>query len=143
MQIMAEDFQKACASDAWLKSNGIEVLITCTYRSNNEQANIYAQGRTEPGRIVTWAKPGQSKHNATINGRPASGAFDVVPLRHGKPVWGTAGNGIDEDPADDETDDLEAWQRIGEIGEAVGLEWAGRWSKGKREFPHFQMKGDA
>ena len=74
-----------------------------------------------------------------LHGKPASKAFDVVPLRNGKPVWGTSGDGIDDNPADDNTDDLELWQRIGQIGESLGLEWAGRW-KTMREFPHFQLK---
>ena len=84
------------------------------------------------------AKPGQSRHNFMANGRPASLAFDVVPLRLGKPVWGTAGNGIDDDPTDDDKDDLELWQRVGAIGESCGLDWAGRWKR-FREFPHFEI----
>ena len=120
---------------------GIEVLITCTYRSNAEQAETYAQGRTKPGRIVTWAKPGESLHNHVgPDGRPCSMALDIVVLRFGKPIWGTDGNGIDDDPTDDDTDDMELWQRAGAIGESLGLEWAGRWQRTKREFPHFQMK---
>lgn len=120
------------------RAAGIDVLITCTYRSNAEQAELYAQGRTKPGRIVTMAKAGQSRHNFTVNGRPASLAFDVVPLRNGKLIWGTSGNGIDNDPTDDDRDDLELWQRIGQIGVACGLSWAGNWSR-FREFPHFEI----
>lgn len=109
------------------RTNKIDVLVTCTYRSPEEQAELYAQGRTKPGRIVTYAKPGESKHNIqSSNGAPASKAFDVVPLRHGKLVWGTSGNGLDDDPTDDDTDDLELWERIGAIGEQCGLSWAGR-----------------
>lgn len=121
------------------KENGIDILVTCTYRSNDEQADLYAQGRTKPGQVVTWAKPGESKHNLQIAGQPASKAFDMVPLRNGKLVWGTSGDGIDNDPTDDHTDDLELWQRVGLIAESVGLEWAGRWPKGKREFPHCEI----
>lgn len=122
------------------KSQNIDVLITCTYRSDAEQAELYAQGRTKPGRIVTKAKPGQSKHNHAENGRPAALAFDVVPLRYGKPVWGTAGNGIDSDPTDDEKDDLELWQRVGAIGMNLGLNWYGREGAPFKEFPHFELK---
>lgn len=129
----------ACEFLEECKNEDIDVLITCTWRSNSEQEELYAQGRTKPGRILTNAKPGQSKHNFTLAGRPAAKAFDVVPLRHGKPVWGTGGNGIDDDTTDDDKDDLELWQRVGNIGESVGLEWAGRW-KNMREFPHFQLK---
>ena len=79
-------FMSAC------KMHKIDVLVTCTYRSTEEQAELYTQGRTMPGRIVTNAKPGESKHNFKLaNGAPASKAFDVVPLRNGKPIWGTGG----------------------------------------------------
>lgn len=116
---------------------GIQVLTTCTYRSNAEQAELYAIGRTKPGRKVTWVGPGQSMHNFVILDRPASLAFDVVPLRYGRPIWGTSGNGLDDDPSDDFTDDLEIWQTIGIIGKLAGLAWAGDW-KTNREFPHFE-----
>lgn len=101
---------------------GIDVLTTCTYRSGEEQTILYAKGRTEPGRIVTKAKAGESKHNYTINGKPASKAFDVVPIIDGKPMW---------------WDGHPAWQTLGEIGERCGLSWAGRWKF--KEYPHFEI----
>jgi len=133
LQAPAQAFIDECAAE------GIDLLVTCTYRTGNEQDELYAQGRTKPGRIVTNARAGQSSHNATLNGLPASKALDVVPIRHGKPVWGTSGNGIDNDPADDDKDDLELWQRVGIIGDRHGFQWAGRWKKFK-EYPHFEMK---
>jgi peptidoglycan L-alanyl-D-glutamate endopeptidase CwlK len=39
------------------------LVLIHTYRSLEEQAWIYAQGRTRPGSIVTNAKPGYSWHN--------------------------------------------------------------------------------
>lgn len=48
-------------------------FLTCTHRSYDEQAELYAIGRTKPGRKVTNAKPGTSKHN--IN---PSKAFDIA-----------------------------------------------------------------
>ncbi len=113
---LVENFQQAC------KDEGIDILITCTHRTDQEQEELYAQGRTKPGKIVTNAKAGQSKHNNYLDGVPASLAVDVVPMRGGKPVW--------------ESDDP-IWLRVGEIGEACGLEWAGRWLKFK-EYPHFE-----
>lgn len=109
----------------------IDVLITSTFRDYDSQRELYAQGRTKPGKIVTNANAGYSMHNFRC-------AFDVVPLRFGKPVWGTKGNGIDEDPTDDDKDDLELWQRIGAIGESVGLEWGGNWTNFP-DMPHFQF----
>jgi peptidoglycan L-alanyl-D-glutamate endopeptidase CwlK len=137
---LALPLQKLCLDHIHnCKQLGIDLLITCTYRSGEEQDALYAQGRTTPGHIVTKAKAGQSKHNISINGKPSALAYDVVPLRNGKPVWGTKGDGIDNDPTDDDKDDLELWQRIGAIGEALGLKWAGRWKKFK-EYPHFEMQ---
>jgi peptidoglycan L-alanyl-D-glutamate endopeptidase CwlK len=111
----------AAAHIAACKAQGIDLLVTSTYRSTAEQNALYAQGRTKPGKKVTNAKGGQSFHNHRL-------AYDVVPLRNGKPVWGTTG------------EDGKLWQRVGELGEAAGLEWAGRWTKFK-EFPHFQYTG--
>jgi peptidoglycan L-alanyl-D-glutamate endopeptidase CwlK len=126
-KLKALEFIHACRMD------GIDLLVTCTYRCAVDQNNLYAQGRTTPGRIVTNARAGESMHQYRV-------ALDIVPLRHGKPVWGLKGNGIDNDPSDDDTDDLELWQRVGLHGEAAGLEWAGRWPH-FREYPHFQYTG--
>lgn len=100
---------------------GIDILVTSTYRDSESQAALYAQGRGRPGKRVTNAKPGQSYHNWQV-------AFDVVPLRNGKPVWGTTGP------------DKLLWEKIGAIGESVGLEWAGRWTRFP-EYAHFQFTG--
>lgn len=100
------------------KAAGIDLLVTSTYRDNECQDALYAQGRTKPGRIVTKAKAGQSFHNYRC-------AFDVVPVVNGKPVW-------------DEADS--AWATIGRLGTQIGLEWAGNWTTFK-ETPHFQYTG--
>ena len=42
---------------------GHTVKIICGTRTYKEQAAIFAQGRTRPGKIVTKAGPGQSYHN--------------------------------------------------------------------------------
>lgn len=114
-----------------LHARGLDVLVYCTWRSWEEQAAEYAKGRTKPGKIVTKAKPGQSWHQW---GR----ALDFVPLRFGKAlVWGTRGNGLDQDPSDDATDDLELWQRCAACFKEAGFQWAGDWPRFK-DFPHVQ-----
>lgn len=55
------------------KAEGIEIRVTSTLRTFAEQAQLYAQGRTKPGQIVTRAKPGQSWHNYGL-------AVDVCPF---------------------------------------------------------------
>jgi len=100
------------------RANGIDLLVTSTYRDNESQNALYAQGRTAPGKIVTNAKAGQSFHNFRC-------AVDVVPLVAGKPCWNV------KDPV---------WQTVGKLGKEQGLEWAGAWVKFK-EYPHFQYTG--
>jgi hypothetical protein len=61
----------------WLNemvASKITPLIYCGRRTMEEQAGLYAKGRTKPGKIVTKAKPGQSYHNYGL-------AFDWVPLK--------------------------------------------------------------
>lgn len=99
----------------------ISIIVTSTYRDHESQNALYAIGRTTQlgKKKVTNAKGGESYHNYRV-------AFDIVPLRYGKPVWGTSG------------EDLKLWQLCGKVGKSVGLEWAGDWKR-FREFPHFQF----
>jgi len=95
---------------------GIDVLVTCTLRSRDEQAALYAQGRSAPGHTVTDAPAGRSAHNFGL-------ALDVVPMVNGKPDWRGG------DPV---------WKQIGQLGEAAGLQWAGAPGFPFPEEPHFQ-----
>ena len=104
-----ENFIKAC------QHSGIDLLVTSTYRDNESQDALYAQGRTTEGRIVTNAKGGESFHNYRC-------AVDVVPLVNGKADWDGS---------------HPVWATIGELGEQAGLEWAGKWVHFK-EMAHFQ-----
>lgn len=106
------------------KACGLDVLIYCTLRSSEEQNRLYACGRTAPGRIVTNARGGASAHNPDSSGK--AWAFDAVPLFCGKPQW----------------DDADLLYKMGHCGEAVGLEWAGRWGGKLRENVHFQNARD-
>lgn len=98
-------------------AEGIDILVTCTLRTNEEQAALYAQGRTTPGIVVTHAKAGQSAHNYGL-------AIDVVPIVNGKPDW------IGAHPI---------WQQVGRLGQAAGLEWAGGPDYPFHELAHFQL----
>ena len=107
--------QKMCLSFlAKCKDEGIDIIITSTYRDIESQNQLYSQGRTIPGNIVTNAKGGDSFHNYKI-------AFDFVPVVDGKPQW----------------NDIPLFTKCGEIGKGVGLEWAGDW-KSFKEYAHLQ-----
>lgn len=100
------------------EQNGIPLVLTSGLRSNEEQERLYQQGRTTPGNIVTHARPGTSKHNYGL-------AVDVAFLNNKQqPHWSGS-------------NDL--WERIGNLGESVGLKWGGRWS-GFQDKPHFELK---
>jgi peptidoglycan L-alanyl-D-glutamate endopeptidase CwlK len=106
-KVKCEAFIAGCLAD------GIDVLITSTYRDNDSQAAIYAQGRTTAGSIITNAGPGHSMHNYRV-------AFDFVPIISGKCVW----------------NDAYTWQRCGDVAKRVGLEWGGDWKF--QDKPHCQ-----
>ena len=59
-----------------------DMTIVYGHRSNAEQAELYAQGRTKPGKVVTNARPGQSRHN-----RRPSDAVHVIPYVNGSGSW--------------------------------------------------------
>jgi peptidoglycan LD-endopeptidase CwlK len=95
---------------------GIPCQITESYRTLERQTELYNQGRTTKGNIVTNAKAGESLHNYGV-------AFDIVPR---------AGYNISN----------AQWAKLGEIGVSLGLEWGGskEWIKaGFIDNPHMQL----
>lgn len=79
-----------------MKTSGIDFLVTCTWRSPEEQSALWAKGRTykagiwsvtDSKKVVTWVQAGNSAHNFMVAGKPAALAFDIVVLIDGKPQW--------------------------------------------------------
>ena len=133
MQILYNRHNDRVRRDPRLQQLGVTMVVICTYRSEEEQARLYAQGRTTPGRIVTNAKPGKSKHNATTpQGQPAAEAYDVMVLLNGKPIWSLL-----DDPESPENEH-EIWQIVGQHGMDVGLKWYGAPDAPFPEGCHFQ-----
>jgi peptidoglycan L-alanyl-D-glutamate endopeptidase CwlK len=95
--------------------NGIYLRITSNghLRTFEEQNELYAQGRTKPGKKVTWVKAGQSFHNYGL-------ALDVVEIKDGKALWNNT-----------------RWLQIAAIAAKHGFEWGGNWKTPDK--PHFQM----
>jgi peptidoglycan L-alanyl-D-glutamate endopeptidase CwlK len=100
-----------------IKEAGYDVKLAQGTRTPEEQDRLYAQGRTAPGKIVTNARGGESYHNYGV-------AYDVA-LFDSKGKYITDGGNA-------------AYKKAGEIGEALGLEWGGRWKK-PFDPPHFQL----
>jgi peptidoglycan LD-endopeptidase CwlK len=104
------------------------ILVTEGLRSKERQAALYAQGRTAPGKVVTWTL--KSKH---IDGL----AVDVVPYINKTIPW----------------DDFLLFCVLGEAmmeaakAEGVSLRWGYDWDgdgvlreKGETDGPHFEIK---
>ncbi|MCC6596891.1 MAG: M15 family metallopeptidase [Rhodanobacteraceae bacterium] len=92
-------------------AEGYTLRVVSTRRTCAEQNDLYAQGRTKPGAVITKARGCVSWH---VLGR----AFDVAIT---SPKHATAAD----------------WQRVGEIGRALGLRWGGDF-KGFPDMPHFE-----
>lgn len=100
-----------------------------TLRTLEEQAALYAQGRTTKGSIVTNAKPGDSFHNYGL-------AIDIVLLID------KDGNGTFETASWDTKSDFDAdtksdWLEIVNIFKAHKWTWGGDF-KSFKDYPHFE-----
>jgi peptidoglycan L-alanyl-D-glutamate endopeptidase CwlK len=112
---LAPDFRpKAYELIARCVEAGVPVMIIDTRRTEAEQRDYVARG-------VSW----------TLNSKHLTGhAIDLCPYRqfelHGtkKLAWNT---------------DEPSWRIIGEIGEALGLVWGGRWTR-TPDYGHFEQK---
>jgi len=89
---------------------GAHVHVTEGLRSAGRQQQLFAQGRTAPGPIVTNTL--QSRH---LTGRAFDVDFVGVSADQVHPAW---------------------WQFTGRVGEALGLRWGGRWAL--KDFRHFE-----
>lgn len=96
--------------------SGYTVKIISGHRSWAEQDKLYAQGRTQPGNIVTNARGGQSSHNFQI-------AWDIG-------IFDEKGKYLGSSPL---------YARLGPVGEEIGLEWGGRW-KSFPDQPHYSVR---
>lgn len=92
----------------------IKLRIADGFRSIKEQNDLYAKGRTRPGKIVTNAKGGDSFHNYGL-------AIDVFMMKdNGEVDWSIISS------------------EIVEIGKEEGFKWGGDW-KSFKDYPHFEM----
>lgn len=103
------------------KTLGYEYKAISGNRTWEEQAKIYAQGRTAPGKIVTNARPGYSNHNYGI-------AVDMGVFKDGKYLDSS------------KPSEAEAFHRKAAIiAEKYNIEWGGSW-KSFKDYPHFEYK---
>jgi len=98
-----------------------ECRFSFTLRTFAEQNELFAQGRTKPGAIVTRARGGQSWHNYGL-------AVDIVLLVGGKASW--------DIKTDFDKDGRSDWMEVVDIFKRYGWEWGGDWKF--FDAPHFQ-----
>jgi peptidoglycan L-alanyl-D-glutamate endopeptidase CwlK len=96
-------------------ASGIAIKVISGLRTYDEQNDLYAQGRTKPGKIVTNARGGYSNHNFGI-------AFDIGVFEGSRYL-----------------DDSPKYKAVGVLGVDLGLEWGGNW-KTIQDEPHFQLR---
>ncbi len=88
-------------------------------RVGDNQGNLYAQGRTAPGPIVTNARPGDSLHEYGLADDCCFTGMDPY---------------LERDKLCDKL-----WTEFGRIAESHGLVWGGRFKR--RDRPHLQFTG--
>ncbi len=90
------------------------IFITETYRSQERQNYLYAQGRTRSGQIVTWTLDSNHKSRLAwdIAVSPPHSLYDVNTLN-----------------------------RVGAIARKLGITWGGDWV-GSIDRPHFEVKAN-
>lgn len=92
-------------------------------RTQQQQDELYAQGRTKPGQKVTWTR--NSRH---IGGY----AVDLLPYLNGKAEWDNNGK-------------LGLWPKIAKAMKQaadelnISIAWGGDWQK-TPDRPHFELK---
>lgn len=103
----------------------IQIRITQGLRTFTEQDELYAQGRTKPGNIVTHAKGGQSYHNYGL-----AIDFVVIDPKTQQPNWDLSFDGNNNGRSD--------WLEVAEEGKKLGFAWGGDW-QGFKDYPHLEM----
>jgi len=94
------------------KGLDIKLRITSALRSFAIQEELYSQGRTKKGKIITNAKPGSSFHNYGL-------AVDLVRMDGANADWSF---------------DL---SKLLPYADKYGIDWGGNWKKFK-DYPHFE-----
>lgn len=102
---------------------GFTMRVTDGLRTTEQQQELYAQGRTKPGKKVTNADGVVTRSNHQAYGDGFGHAVDCCFLDdHGVPTW---------------REDF-PWRCYGETGKAVGLKWGGDWNS-PHDLPHLEL----
>jgi peptidoglycan L-alanyl-D-glutamate endopeptidase CwlK len=101
---------------------GFALIVTDGARTVEQQAALYAQGRTKPGPIVTNADGLLRKSNHQTKDDGFGHAVDCGFLVNGQPSW----------------DAHLPWTLFGEMAKSQGLLWGGDWAA-LADKPHIEL----
>lgn len=109
---LSKNAQEACRLFlAECQKQGLNVLITETYRSQERQNYLYEQGRTRSGKIVTWTH--KSRHTSRR-------AWDICQNIKGR-----------------EYSDSAFFKSCGDVAKKLNITWGGIWKT--PDTPHFEI----
>jgi peptidoglycan L-alanyl-D-glutamate endopeptidase CwlK len=109
----------------WCAKLDFDVLIASGVRTNREQADLYALGRTKPGKIVTYASGAAlTPHGRRFfDGKAYGCAIDAYPAINNAP----------------EFDDMSKLQAMAEAADGLGgIVWGGRF-KNLPDYGHWEI----
>lgn len=119
LDIVLQPLAETCINDYKTKfPNRVPATIIVTWRSDADQQAAYDAG-------LSKCKSGEGKHNITINGQPASRAFDFA-------CFLDNGNYIADGTHPYYTD-------FGNIAISLGLIWGGSWTGGFKDYDHCEL----
>ena len=114
LRALAPKFAAALAdglNECWRR--GLDAVVHEAVRADDLQRHYYAQGRTRPGAVVTYAA------SALYSWHGYGLAVDIISASK---AWGFSSQWINA---------------VAAIMEARGLDWGGRWKR--QDLPHFQF----
>lgn len=104
---------------------GFPMVVTAGVRSAADQRELYEQGRSTPGAIVTNADGERKKSNHQAHADGFGHAVDCAFVdERGQPTW----------------DDRKPWTAYGACAKALGLAWGGDW-QALKDRPHIELLG--
>ena len=106
--------------EEYADQSGIKIMWVQGLRTQEQQAKLYAQGRTAPGPQVTQAPTAET----TPHGRGAALDFAILDL-NGQPSWAPGLTSL--------------YEQVGRLAEGLGLQWGGRFPHADR--PHVELRG--
>ena len=111
-----------------IKQSPYMFIISQGVRTAEYQNDLYQQGRTKPGKIVTNVDGYNRKSNHQVKADGLGYAVDIAIMVDGKVDW----------------DDLTKYKEVGEhickVAQEMGISisWGGQWKKFK-DYPHFTL----